>query len=141
MTEAWKVRESQRQEFLEDLKRMAFEKEEKEDGGRHFFLLLLSAAIARHLSLAGQQGSNLSTILASWLFPESVARFLSQEVLPKIKKFSRTETEENALLVGFLERVLKSGLNLFHAALMREEISNPKGIFNAPSAMTEIKMP
>ena len=100
--------------------RAAYKKETEESSS--WFFLLLSAAIIRHLLMVEHQGSNLNIIISPWLFPESVLRFLTQEVLPKIKEFSRTETEENALLAGFLERVLKSGLNPFLAMLMREEI-------------------
>ena len=140
MPEAWRVRESQRQELFEDLKRRAFEKEEEEDGSHCFFLLLLSAAIARHLIMVKQRGSALNIIIFPWLFPESVSRFLTQEVLPKVKEFSRTETEADALLAKFLGEILQSGLNPFHAALMREEISNPQKIFHASSAMTKMSL-
>lgn len=140
MSEAWVVRESERQTLLENLMRAAFEKEREAINGSSWFFLLLSAAIIRHLLSRRRpgRGSALSSLTAGWLFLESVLKFFTQEVLPKIQEFSRTESEADALLVRFLERILQSGLTPFPAALMREEIFNPQEIFLAPSAMSEM---
>ncbi len=60
-------------------------------------------------------------------------------LLPCIKDFARSPAEETFLLEQFLEKMLTPIKALADSGLRREEMSDPKKIFQAPSAMTEVE--
>jgi len=137
MAEAWQVREGQRQELVENLMIKVFEQSESFDDEKDAFRFECEVA------------ENIVSFLKGARFVEEVKRiphlyewrfnkFVHEQIWGLIKEFSRTPSERNALLVRFLERLLDSILNHFHAELTHDEIQNTRAVFGTDSAMDEV---
>ena len=130
MSEAWQVRQYQRQQLVEKLTRKVHDRAD-EVGGSSFYLEVVSVMIGylqdRHKGVSNPKFNE-----------KSLAGFFFSSVLPTINDFVRTEAEGDVLVTQFLEKVLASGLNPFRSELQKEEMLTPEKIFNAPSAMAEV---
>jgi len=128
VTEAWIVRDMERQELRQKLMREAEAWEETEEN-RGRFLLRLAEAIAALLVHKSEMR----------VPPTRASAFLFGKVTPEIESFARSEAEYWAILAMFLEKdVLPSALSSYYAELQRQEIEEPEVIFRAPSAMSEV---
>jgi len=130
MSEAWQVRECQRQQLIEKLVRGVHDWAD-ELCDPSFYLEVVAVMIGY---LQDRQKGISNPEVDGKKAPGS----FFNTVLPNITKFSRTEAEGDVLVATFLEKVLASGLSPFRAELQKEELFSPEKIFKAPSAMVEV---
>jgi len=129
---AWQRRASERQQLLDDLMNLYYRKEEVEDQDevdRTFGFKVLQKAL--HCLYPD----------GDYKVPDSSAsKFLVNDILPRIKEFSRSGNEERVVLVHFIERVFKTCTGHIHGALQAEEHAHPERIFKAKSATAEVPL-
>lgn len=113
------MREFQRQEFIEDLFWLSY-REEDEIGERNFHLRLVPIIIDYLI----QRRNKVSE---PKLLIDSVGIFFGS-AMAKIKAFSRTEVEKDALIVKFLNKVFATGVHPFESDLLSQEIRQPEKI-------------
>ena len=124
MNDAWMVRSGERQRLLEDLRHKAFRLDE--NTGVDIDHALASVALA---------WLDNSDLKSGKTFAEE---FFFGIVLPSISEFSRANEEKYSLVADFLEMTLKSFSLRFHSAFSRKEFLDPRTIFHAASAMSQI---
>ena len=124
MSEAWMVRAGERQKFLQDLEREMFQVEEIFEGDIEH---TLAGICIRYL-----ENSDLQ--------PEATLtdRFFFNMFLPKVLEFSRAPEEIRVMVGDFLERLVGHVISRVHSDLSRKEREDPRTIFHADSAMSQI---
>lgn len=132
MAEAWMVRGAQRQRLLEKLMSEVYREAEAFNDDRFFYYM--AGALIDHLHnkvIAGplQEKGWGST---------SYAKDVFDRLLPEIENFARTSSEENFILVEFLNKVVHSIFCSVSSDLRHDEIFSPETVFQAPSAMAEV---
>lgn len=134
MAEAWMVRGAQRQRLLERLMSEVYKEAENFDYDRFFYYM--AAVLIAHL---------YNKVVAEWPVLErhyeklSYASDVLTRLRPEIENFARSPSEENFILVEFLNRVIHSIYCSVSSDLRRDEIFKPETIFQAPSAMAEVE--
>ena len=126
MNDAWMVRAGERQRLLEELQRLARRLEDEDDEQ-----IDTDYRLAR-VSLGWLKNSNLRSR------DTPTDKFFFETVLPEISKFSRAEEEKDAMVASLLEHWVKSFAGRFHSELSRKELYDPKTIFRADSATSQI---
>ena len=131
MIEAWRQRDIERNKLLDELMGMFFRLEEKEEKliGLGFCEVLIKYLESKQTGVLGLEKRDEST------------KLFFNGMLPKIKSFGRAPEETDFIIAQLLKKLLNSALTPFYSALTGLEISNPKLIFGADSAMTQQKMP
>jgi hypothetical protein len=138
MPQAWLVRGSQRQEFIENVMRRIREKEEEsETANWQKFLCDLVTVIL--LEMRENQITKRITEAGSGKASE-VEEFFVFSILKPLGNFACTESEKKALMAEILEKVVTSFTREFYCALVREECNNPMAVFRAPSATAEVEL-
>jgi len=130
MIEAWRQREIERNKLLDELMRMFFILEEKEERliGLGFCEVLIKYLEFKQTGVLGLEKRDEST------------RLFFNGMLPKIKSFGRAPEEVDFIIAELLKKILNSALMPFYSAKTSLEIRNPKLIFGADSAMTQQKL-
>ena len=126
MNDAWMVRASERQELLEKLKREVMEKEE-EYGRREFDYDL--AHVCLHFFQSEDRIGRVATY---------ATRYFEQVALPAITEFARATEECDVLVCDLLAWLTESITIRFRSDLTHKEIMEPKVIFHADTATTQI---
>ncbi len=130
MPEAWQVRESERQQLIEELVRGVHDWAD-ELCDPSFYLEVVSVMI-------GYLQDRQKGVSNPWVDRKRAPGSFFSSVLPSITKFARTEAEGDVLVATFLEKVLASGLSPFRSELQKQEMLTPEKIFNTPSAIAEM---
>ena len=134
MPEAWIVREGERQKLIEKLIGKVFTYsgdkflDEKQAADFEFY----TARVV--LQTLNKRGFN-------WDANVDDHEFFDREIWGPICSFGKTPSERNALLARFLEKLLGSVLNHFHAELRSDEIHNTRAVFGTDSTMDEVPFP
>lgn len=127
MAEAWMVRGAQRQRLLEKLMGEVYREAENFDDDRFFYYM--AEALIDHLH---------DKVIARRPFHgkgwgnSSYAKDVVVRLLPEIEDFTRTSSEENFILVEFLNKVVHSIYCSVSSKLRHDEIFSPETIFQAP---------
>lgn len=130
-TEAFTKRGLERQELLEGLFRDLLSEEARRDEST--FLFGVADVISKYL----QQRRHNSPRHVLCGVDESVS-FCAGLALERIRTFSRSQMEDDALVAELLRKVVESETIHFLVELQREESSDPERIFHEPSAMAEV---
>ncbi|MDP2637390.1 MAG: hypothetical protein Q8P03_02135 [bacterium] len=137
-TEAWVKRDGERQGLLQELVRRVYAREDElkvhEVARFRFGLLFVLLANLRTI----RTGSPFSVLGHHNFVLETV--FFGEEIMPRVKEFSRAEEETQALLASFFSQLFESEKIHFQSKLSRLEIADPRMIFHAPSAMAEVEL-
>lgn len=133
MTEAFMERGHERQVLVDELMRIIYQAEDKYGKDFLFNLIIVMVRYLKKRRTAVQEGSETKKVFAE-------RSLFYKEILPKIEDFSRAPEERDLLVVDFLRKVLDSVLGVFGAKLLELEIRDPKTIFRAPSAMSEVPL-
>lgn len=133
MVPVWQLRESQRQNLIDQLIQEVFEWEEKDPDDLFSFrlaLVLMDYLRMRRLEVGSPQilGNKFEQI------------FFRENILPPIKQFSRLDVECDILIVQLFEKVLVSVFSHFRSELRKVEVDNPQVIFGTPSGTTEVEI-
>jgi len=124
MSDAWMVRESERQEFLETLKRRVIDI----DKWPYQDVCYSLARICLNF-LQDETTEPADTIPDNLFFTE---------FLPAMSNFSRAEEERSILIIDLLSWLVKSIAIRYRSALTHKEMRDPHTIFHADSATTDI---
>ncbi len=127
MTEAWMKRGSERQEFLDNLKRAIYD-EEEEYRKRMGMQIPFAVVILNHL------GNNLERLDLPILVMAKANDFF-EGILKEIKAFARTPQEELALIADLLEWEVASIATYFRQPLQVQETIEPEKVFEGRRAM------
>ena len=122
---AWQVRESERQELLNQLKTKTWDFDDKHDNRAMWYIAEVCLAYLKDPSI--QSGQSLSH------------QFFFGTVLKEISDFSRADEERDSMLADFMEWVVKSMATKFHSKLQEKELEDPQTIFRVPTATSEAK--
>ncbi len=129
MDQAWMVRSSQRQMLLETLKHRVMDAESKRERRIDYDLAKICLAFLENGSDVSRIPSNVS--FDSW-------ELFHGKILPAIENFSRAVEERDVLVCNLLEWLTGSVTRDSLAALTRKEVAEPRTIFHAETATTEI---
>ena len=151
MTEAWAVREWERQELREKLKRLAYRmydeiddarEESPEEPGTGFrcWLLELAQTILIHLGGWGSMGSNVVPGLPGEAATPA-ERFFNEKIRPEVEAFGRTLSEQAFCYAKLLDEFVGAAVGRFHSELLVDEQTHPDRVFHASSAMEEVDLP
>lgn len=137
--EAWVRRDIERRNVLDRLQKHFFNLDDKlnphSDTAEKADAPFLAVATLCLAEAARRRGDSLS---AESL--EELKKFL-KEACEEIDKFARSPEEAQKLIAELSGKFLVSGLSSFHANLQRQEMEDPKRIFHAASAMSEVDLP
>lgn len=137
MVEAYRLREIQREKFVENLLDKIRDNEDEDNNFRLRFALVL----LRYLLCCQKENIKQGVIYFIGVGGDfDVVRFFLEEVEPLILEFSRAAAEANVICVQLLKALLNSALGRFHGELLALEISDPQLIFQATSAMAEVEL-
>ena len=126
---AWEVRRFQRKEFLNRVMHEA-ERASKKWRGNNFFVVLLADAACYMYG-----GENV------WTRSE-IREILMDVVIIPLKSFAGSIEEEPTLLAQLLERhILPNIESGYYSALHRQEVENPKLIFQTEHSGDEMTVP
>lgn len=127
---AWQKRDIERQDLLRTLMDGAHNMQDTT--GDPVFLFKVARAVLVHLQ---QRRKN---------FPRhdlaDVPEFFSGVVFSAIEIFARSQVEADYLFAEFLKKILGSALSSFSAEMAKEQQTDPKLIFQVPSAMAEVPL-
>lgn len=144
MSEAFMVRGSERQRFLESVKRTIMDKEDALEDQFEFsqenlspYYETLSKVLMAYL-IHGEDWEIFEFRVLS-KFRAWVRDFVREAILPSVAEFSRVEEERKALLASLLEWTVGVITKNSHSALLRKEMMDPQSVFRAESAMTKIE--
>jgi len=126
MNDAWMVREAERQALLETLKQQVMEKEQ--EYGRREFDYDLAHECLYFLKSETRVGR-----IATY-----GTRYLEQVALPLINEFARAKEERDMIVCELLTWLTQTITSRFRSDLTHKEIMDPKVIFHADSATTQI---
>lgn len=136
--EAWVVRDIQRRRIVETLQQKFFKLDDEINPNPWN----PEEADAPFLDVAGQFFVELENRRGPFNSPERHRlEWFVKEACAKIDKEARSPEEANVLISMLAQKLLISGLNSFQSNLQRQEMEDPKRIFNAPSAMHEVELP
>jgi hypothetical protein len=131
MTEAFMKRGMERQQLLGGLMRdLLMEEERREDPT---FLFEVGDVISEYL----RQRRHNSPRHASREISEDIS-FCAGLILERIRVFSRSQVEDDALVAEMFRKIVESETIRFLVELQKKEFSDPRLIFHAPSAMAEV---
>ena len=129
MTDAWMVRSIQRQKLLNEAQTEIIRLEDECDNPKEIQRKLIQLCIS---FLSGEELSvdNKNPVESLFLM----------DLLPGIKEFSRANEETMFLIGELLSWLISSFTREFYGALTAKEISDPKKMFLADSATSDIPL-
>lgn len=142
MPRAWQIRDYQRQRLIEKLVHMIMD---KDDTDSDWFLDDLAIVILEYLEIRCRHIKE-ENMLAEYArrgerrLIDNI-RFFLTEIVPKIDSFARTPAEERVILAELIEKVLKMLAAPLYSDLRIAEMNNPRLMFKAASATTEVSLP
>ncbi len=129
MDPAWMIRSNQRQMLIETLRHRIMDAEDKRG-------LRIDYDLAKICLIFLENGGDVSRIPSNVSFDSW--EIFSEKILPMIEKFARAVEERDALVCDLLKWLTESVMRDSITALMKREIAEPKTIFHAETATTEI---
>ena len=129
MDQAWMIRSSQRQMLIETLKHRVMDAESEREGRIDYDLAKVCLAFLENGHDASRIPSNVNS--DSW-------ELFHGKILPAIERFARAVEERDALVCDLLKWLTESVTREFVKALTEKEIAEPRTIFHAETATTEM---
>jgi len=128
--QAWQKRESEQQDFVEELQHEVYERADEEEDA-DLFLTEIGAAILGHI-IATRRKNGL---------PQTEAGKFIAGLYEKIIEFARVESERPYLLTLLWKQLETSIFALASRPYADEQMRNPQAVYGAASPTAEVEAP